>query len=108
MRRRDDRGAATLELALVLPAAVVVLAFMLGAVQAAAAGLAGPAAALAGARAATVEGDDAGEAAARRAMGRAATVVIARDGGWVQVTVEVDLGWPWGARTSQAALPAQG
>ncbi|WP_062518367.1 hypothetical protein [Demequina gelatinilytica] len=108
MRRRGDRGSAALELALALPAVVVVLAWLLAAVQAAAVGVSLPAAALAGVRAAAVEGDDAGAAAARRAAGGTAEVAVARSDGWVELTVVVDLGWPWGARSARAALPIEG
>ncbi|WP_156160824.1 TadE family protein [Demequina maris] len=107
MSARGDRGSATVELALALPAAVAVLAAALSAVQAAAAGVAVPAAALAGARAGAVAGDEDAVAAAHRAAGGEATVEVSRANGWVTVTVAVDLGWPWGARTARAALPSE-
>ncbi|WP_062311372.1 hypothetical protein [Demequina rhizosphaerae] len=108
MSGAGDRGSATVELALALPAAVVILAVALSAVQAAAAGAAVSAAALAGARAGAIAGDDAAVAVARRTAGGAATVEVGRAGGWIEVTVAVDLGWPWGARGARAALPLEG
>lgn len=86
IRGRGDRGSVTAELALVLPAAVLVLALMLGALAWAMAHLSAADAASAAARTAAVEG----EAAARSAFGSRmadASLALTSDGTWVTATV---------------------
>lgn len=95
------------ELALALPAVVLLLAAMLAGVRVAAVGTALPAAAVAGARAGAIAGDDAALAAASRVAGAGASVRVDRGGGWVDVTVTLDLGWPWGERVARASLPLE-
>ena len=85
-----DRGAVTVELALALPAVVLVLAVMLATVGLGAAQLRGLDAARAGARVAALGLPDAEVAAtAREVAGPAAQVVIERTPPWVRVTVRV-------------------
>lgn len=92
-RGRGDRGSVTAELALTLPAAVLVLSLMLSVLAWAASHLAAADAASAAARTAAVEG----EAAARSAVASRlpdATVGFASDGAWVTATVTRDgPGW---------------
>ena len=102
-----DRGSAAVELALALPAVVMVLAWCLAAVQAAGTGLVAPAAALAGARAGVVGADDAAVAAALAVAGDGAQVGVDRGGGWVAVTVGIEAAWPWPDRVARVALPAE-
>lgn len=104
---RGDHGSVTVELALALPAVVAVLALVLGAVRAAGEGAAVDAAALAAARAAVVEDDARAAEVARRVGGAGMSVAVARDGGWVTVTVTAPARWPWPQRGAAIALPAQ-
>lgn len=107
-RGRGDRGAVTVELALALPAAVAVLALVLGAVRVAGEGAAVDAAALAAAREAVVANDARAAQVAHRVAGADGVAVdVVRDGGWVTVTVTAPARFPWPARRASVALPEQ-
>lgn len=85
-----DRGAVTVELALALPAVVLVLAVMLATVGLGAAQLRCIDAARAGARVAALgPGDAEVVAAAREVAGPAAEVVVDRSPPWVRVSVRM-------------------
>lgn len=93
---RGDRGAVTVELALGLPAVVLVLAVVLVTVAAGAAQLRCVDAARAGARAAAI-GEPPAEvrAAAARVLGDAGQVTVRSDGEWVTVVVSTSAPGAW-------------
>ncbi|WP_449385813.1 TadE family type IV pilus minor pilin [Cellulomonas soli] len=93
----DDRGSVTAELAVALPAVMVLLLAVLGVVQAVSVRWECADGARAGARAAALgESDPDVAATARRAAGGPARVTVARDGQWVTVTVGRGVtGWDW-------------
>jgi Flp pilus assembly protein TadG len=88
---RDDRGSATVEFAMILPAVVAMMGVVMGGLAWAQGSLRVQAAASTGARVAIVEGDSAAIAAARRVAGGASPVQVAvsRVDGWVTVRVEI-------------------
>ncbi|WP_084079239.1 hypothetical protein [Demequina sp. NBRC 110057] len=99
---RGDRGSVTAELALVLPAAVLVLALLLGALAWAMAHLSAADLAGVAAREAAVDGvDEARAAVASRAAD--ATVGFLSADGWVTATVVVD-GPSWLPDVSASAV----
>lgn len=90
-----DRGSVTAELAVGLPAVVLVLVALLVVSSAAVAQTRCADGARAGARSAALGEDDATVVAtARRVAGGDAAVSVSRSGGWVSVTVSDDVG-PW-------------
>lgn len=92
----DDRGAITAELALALPAVVLVVAVLLVTAAAATAQLRCADAARAGARVAALGQSDAEvSAVARQLAGDAATVRVVRDPPWVQVMVSASVPGSW-------------
>lgn len=93
--RRSDRGSVTAELAVALPALVLLLAGSLTAVAGVATKLRCVDAAREGALAAARGAD--GEAAARQAAPTGATIEIASDGDTVRATVRAQV-WPLGRR----------
>lgn len=96
-----DRGAVTAEVALALPAVVLVLAVVLVTVAAGAAQLRCADGARAGARAAAIgESPAAVRAAAQRVAGDEAHVLVQPDGRWVTVVVSTAApgGWFTGGR----------
>lgn len=111
-RAARDRGSATAELALGLPAVVLALLLVLVAGSAAVAQVRCTDAARAAARAAAL-GEDPGVVAAIVAdlAGEAAQVAVTTSGGWVEVTVTrpVSVGWLGGALTASAtfAIPVE-
>ena len=110
MRRlRGDRGAVTAEIALALPAVVLVLLVVLAVGAAGIAQLRATDGARVAARAVTAGYDDAEAAAQARAVaGEGASVAVVRDGEWVRVTVRRPLGASWtpaaGLRASATAV----
>jgi hypothetical protein len=101
-----DRGAVTAELALALPAVVLVLAAVLVTVAAGAAQLRCADGARAGARVAALGESDARVAAvARHLAGPGADVRVVRDDPWVEVVVAAELpgGWFTGGAVGLAA-----
>ncbi|GAA3817922.1 hypothetical protein CSO01_29760 [Cellulomonas soli] len=83
-----DRGSVTAELAVALPAVVVLLLVVLGVVHASSVRWQCADGARAGARSAALgESDAVVVQTARRAAGGAASVEVVRDGEWVTVTV---------------------
>lgn len=95
-RRSGDTGAATAELALALPAVVLVLAALLVTVAAAATRLQCGEAARAAARVAAIGVDDAEVASvARRIAGADAAVTVRREPPWVEVTVAGSVPGSW-------------
>lgn len=89
--RRADAGAVTAELAVALPAVVLVLALLLVVGGAVAGGLRCTDAARVGARLAALGEDEVTvAAAARRVAGGSADVDVRRDGPWVEVVVRAD------------------
>ena len=95
MRARDDRGAVTAELAVALPAVVLVVAVLLVTVGAAGAQLRAAEAARTAARlAAFGESDDPVTAAAARLL-PGARVEIRRDPPWVEVRVPAQAAGGW-------------
>ncbi|MFW2512378.1 TadE family type IV pilus minor pilin [Demequina sp. SO4-13] len=103
--RDRDQGSVTVELAAALPAVVIVLGLVLGAVGWARTGITATEAAAVGARIAAVEGAD----AARTEIGRSvpgAVVAVDASGGRVEVTVSIDgPGWlPAASATSVARV----
>ena len=90
MSRPRDGGAVTVELAIGMVSVVALLGLVLALVAAGVTQVRCTDAARAGARAASLGGDDAEVArVVRRAAGDAATATVARDGGWVDVSVTV-------------------
>lgn len=88
VRRRNERGAVTVELAVGLPAVVLVLAAVLTLAAASTAQMRAQDAARAGARALAIGEPDAVVAAAvTRVGGAEAQLTVTRDGEWVHVTV---------------------
>lgn len=95
-RAGDDRGAITAELALALPAVVLVVAVLLVTAAAAATQLRCADAARAGARVAALGQPDAEVAAvARRLAGDRVAVEVVRDPPWVRVTVSASAPGSW-------------
>lgn len=94
--RRDDRGAVTAELAVALPAVVLVLVALLVVVVAGITQIRVVDAARAGARAASA-GEDAGlvGAVVARTAGPSAVSTLDEDGAWVTVTVRSTVGGGW-------------
>ena len=91
-----ERGSVTAELAVGLPAVVLVLVLVLGVAAAGMTQMRCADGARAAARAAAL-GADAPADDARRVAGGGARVVVARDGPWVSVTVSADVvGLPGG------------
>jgi hypothetical protein len=91
---RDDRGSVTAELAVGLPAVVLVLVMVLVVASTAIGQTRCTDGARAGARAAALGDDDVSVAAvARRVAGAGARVDVARDDGWVTVHVEAAVGF---------------
>ncbi|WP_225755040.1 TadE family type IV pilus minor pilin [Actinotalea sp. Marseille-Q4924] len=92
----SERGAVTAELALALPAVVLVLAVVLATVAAGAAQLRCADAARAGARAAAI-GEDHAEvrAVARRVAGDRAVVEVGQEAEWVTVVVSTTVPGAW-------------
>lgn len=91
-----DRGAVTAEVALALPAVVLVLAVVLVTVAAGGAQLRCTDAARAGARAAAIgEPVEEVRAVARRVAGEGAVVVVRADAGWVEVEVSTSVPGAW-------------
>lgn len=103
----SERGSVTLELALALPSAILVLALCLSAVQAAAGSAGVHAAALAGARAAAIGTEADARAAVSRVAGSEATAAVRRSDGWVEVRVVLPGRWPWGAVEAHVAMPEE-
>lgn len=95
-RLRDDRGAVTAELAVALPAVVLLVAVVLVTVAAGVAQLRCQDAARTGARLAAV-GAAEGEvrAAVRRVAGDDVAVALHRDGEWVEVEVGAGVDGSW-------------
>jgi hypothetical protein len=90
---RGDQGSVTAELAVGLPAVVLVLAMVLVVASTAIAQTRCSDGARAGARAAALGEDDAAVAAvARRVAGDGAQVDVERDDGWVSVRVDAAVG----------------
>jgi len=109
MRARDDRGSATAEVAVVLPAAVVVLAVMLWAIAVAGAQLLCIDAARAAARAAARgESAVATVAAAREIAPAGARVVLRRSGERVSVLVTATVRPPGPVLSGLGGLPVHG
>lgn len=95
-RRGGEHGAVTAELALALPAVVLVLAALLLTATAAVLRLQCGEAARAGARAAAIGADDAEVASvAHRIAGAGATVTVRREPPWVEVTVAGSVPGSW-------------
>ncbi|NNH09127.1 TadE family type IV pilus minor pilin [Cellulomonas fimi] len=89
---RGDRGSVTAELAVGLPAVVLLLVLVLAVSAAGLARARCADAARAGARAAALGGPDADPAAAaRRVAGGTSEVVVVRDGEWVTVSVSAGI-----------------
>ncbi len=78
---RGDRGSATVEFAMTLPAVAIILAAVLGGARHAADAAVASHAASTAARVALVEGQAAGEAAGRAAA-KGMRVTVSRDGSW--------------------------
>jgi len=98
-----DRGSVTAELAVGLPAVVVLLVAVLTVAAAGIAQLRCADGARAGARAAALGSQDAA-VDARRVAGDGARVAIATAGGWVTVTVSADVaGLPFGGGALRAS-----
>lgn len=96
--REGERGAVTAELALALPAVVLVLVAVLTLVAASVAQMRAVDAARAGARAVAIgEQGAAVSSVVARVGGEAAHLSIDRDGSWVRVTVTTPVvdGWAW-------------
>lgn len=92
----DDRGAVTAELALALPAVMLVVAVLLLTAAATSAQMRCADGARAGARVAALGQSDAEIAAVvRRLAGRDAVVRVERSPPWVDVTVTADLPGSW-------------
>jgi Flp pilus assembly protein TadG len=106
---RRDRGSATVELAIALPALALVLAVLLAVGVAVVSQVRLAEAARAGAREAALGSSDSAVAvAARTVAGPDATTAVVRANGLVQVTVAVQLPlaglpWPGGGRISAVA-----
>jgi len=104
-----DRGSVTAELAVGLPAVVLVLVVVLTVAAAGMAQLRCADGARAGARAAALGSSEAA-ADARRVAGDGARIAVASSGGWVTVTVSADVAsLPWGGplRASATAVARQ-
>ncbi|ROS31651.1 TadE family type IV pilus minor pilin [Cellulomonas sp. PhB150] len=98
-----ERGSVTAELAVGLPAVVLLLVAVLTIAAAGIAQLRCADGARAGARAAALGSDDAADDA-RRAAGEGARVAIAESGGWVTVTVSAEIGGlPFGGGALRAS-----
>lgn len=98
-----ERGSVTAELAVGLPAVVLLLVAVLTVAAAGIAQLRCADGARAGARAAALGSQEAADDA-RRAAGEGARVAIATAGGWVTVTVSVDIGGlPFGGGALRAS-----
>lgn len=101
-----DRGSVTAELAVGLPAVVLVLVVVLVVAAAGIAQLRCADGARAGARAAALGSDDAADDA-RHVAGESARVVITTSAGWVTVTVSSDVGGlPFGGGPLRASATA--
>lgn len=99
-----ERGSVTAELAVGLPAVVLVLVLVLGVAAAGMTQMRCADGARAAARAAAL-GADAPADDARRVAGGQARVVVARDGPWVTVTVSADVaGLPGALRASATSV----
>ena len=91
-----DRGAVTVELALALPAVILVVAVLLVTAAAASAQLRCADGARAGARIAALgESDDEVVAVARRLAGAGASVEVRREPPWVEVQVTAQVPGAW-------------
>jgi hypothetical protein len=102
----QERGSVTAELAVGLPAVVLVLVTALTVAAAGMAQLRCADGARAGARAVALGSDDA-VADARRVAGDGAQVVLSTAGGWATVTVSSDVGGvPWGGGPLRASATA--
>jgi len=96
MRQRDERGAVTAELALALPAVVLVLAVLLVTVGAATTRLRCADAARAAARVAALgQADREIVEVAQRIAGPGSPVTIVREPPWVEVTVAASVPGGW-------------
>lgn len=96
VRRGDDTGAVTAELALALPAVVLVMAVLLVTAGAATVQLRCAEGARAGARVAALGQSDAEVVAvARRVAGPGAVVDVQREPPWVEVAVSADVPGSW-------------
>lgn len=92
-RRRRDHGSVTAEFAVLLPVVALLLGVVMALAACAAAQLRCADAARVAARVAAIgEGDTAVASAARRVAGTGARVAVARDDGWVVVSVETTVG----------------
>lgn len=95
MRRGEarDGGSATVELAALLPAVALLLATLAAAAQWAVAAVAAQSAASTAARVAVSDGVQEAREAARRLLGDDATVVVEREGDWLQARVSLPAVW---------------
>ncbi|MDM7832285.1 TadE family type IV pilus minor pilin [Cellulomonas edaphi] len=101
-----ERGSVTAELAVGLPAVVLLLVVVLTVAAAGMAQLRCADGARAGARAAALGSQDAA-ADARRVAGDGAQVLVVRAGGWATVTVTAEVGaLPWGGGPLRARATA--
>ena len=90
----DDRGSATVEFAVALPAVALVLGLVLGSATWAVGAIRAQHAANEGARAAVVGTPADARAAAERVAGPGAVVTVTRADAWITVTVDAPA--PWG------------
>lgn len=97
-----DRGSATVEFAVILPAIIGLLAFILGAAAWGVTAVRAQGAASVAARVALTEGDAAARSVGAEAAGAGAQVWVQRDSGWIRVTV-VAVG-PWGVPIRASAV----
>ncbi len=104
MGETGDRGSATVEFAMLLPAVVMILATLLGSVQWATAQIRVESAAATAARVAIVGTDIESRAAVTQAAGSGVLVSIVRDGAWIRVTVTAATTWGLPVRGTAVAL----
>ena len=107
MRRARERGNATVELAMALPAVVAMLGVVLAAVAWSQSALRVHEAASVGARVALTDGDTAAAEAARRVAPDGSRVHIDRKGGWITVHVEGPSGAWLPPAEAAARIPEQ-
>ncbi len=100
--REGERGSATVEFAVALPAVAMVLGLILGCATWGVGAIRVQNAANEGARVAIAGSPEDARAAAQRAAGPGASARVARNGVWIAVTVEAPA--PWGPELHAEAV----